>query len=497
MTSRVRTRFAPSPTGFLHIGGFRSAFYAWLLARHCGGDFILRIEDTDQARKVPGAVQLILEGFRWFGIDIDEGPSNEELRAVDDEIHEMPNLQGDFGPYVQSLRLARYREVAEQLIASGHAFRCDCSPEQLAEERKLQEQNKETPGYRGRCRDRNVPADKPHIVRFRMPENPQVSLEDGIRGTITWESIPLRDPILMKSDAFPTYHLAVVVDDHDMRISHAMRGEEWIPSAPLHVLLYQALGWQMPIFCHLPVVLGADGKKLSKRHGATSWSSFRDDGYLPEAVLNFIVRIGWSPGDGDDQEIFSKEELIERFSLDRVNSSSGVFDYDKLNWMNGTYLRALSLDEFTERASDWIRQGGMDPGSPEWQIIGPHIQERAKTFKEIPELLEFARRDGFEPQLSQLFSKKLDKDLATRILRASQERLASLSDFTAAGLERELEDQATALSEKAGPVFLSHRIAVLGKKATPPLCESMQALGRDEVLRRLSLSLERIAGFPG
>ncbi len=482
---RVRTRFAPSPTGKLHIGGFRSAFYAWLLARHFQGDFILRIEDTDRNRLVPGAIQYILEGFSWFGIEIDEGPTDEELKEVDKDITQFPALRGDHGPYVQSLRLPHYQEAAEKLVESGHAFRCDCTPEMLEKERNEQLARKEPPGYSGFCRTREVGKDTPHVVRFKMPPRDPVVMHDGIRGRIEWNSIPLRDPVILKGDGFPTYHLASVVDDHLMEISHVMRGEEWIPTAPLHLLLYEALGWQEPIFCHLPVVLGPDGKKLSKRHGATSWSAFRDEGYLPEALLNFIVRIGWSPGEGDEQEIFSRDELIQKFALDHVNSSSGVFEYNKLNWMNGVYIRELQTEDFSARVQPFLESSGVELSAERWEIIAPSVQERTKLLSEVPEMVRFLEEKPLQRELDQMISKKVSKELAAQVLGAVAERFQALEPFEEEPVDQALKGVASELEQKPGAVFLPVRIAVTGKKATPPLFDSMKALGKEETVRRL------------
>jgi len=342
----VRTRFAPSPTGFQHIGGFRTEFYAYLLAKRHGGQFLLRIEDTDQERLVPGAVAYILKELKWFGMLPDEGPSKEELEKIGEYEEGIAAPGGPCGPYVQSLRLARYREVAEELISKGFCYRCDCTHEMLEKERNEQIARKELPGYSGHCRDQNVSADKAHVIRFRMPEIINVALNDAVKGLVSWDSVPMRDPVLLKSDGFPIYHLAVVVDDHDMRISHVMRGDEWLSSAPLHLKLYEALNWQAPVFAHLPVVLGSDGKKLSKRHGASLVSAFRDEGYLAEALLNFVTLVGWSPGEGEEQEVYTKDELISRFALEQINKASAVFDYAKLEWMNGVYIRNLTLDKF-------------------------------------------------------------------------------------------------------------------------------------------------------
>ncbi|RMG41141.1 MAG: glutamate--tRNA ligase [Candidatus Dadabacteria bacterium] len=488
----VRTRFAPSPTGFLHIGGFRTAIYSWLLARHYGGSFILRIEDTDQSRKVEGAVKYILEGFEWLGIDIDEGPSREELLKVEPDFEDAPDIGGDYGPYVQSLRLELYQQAADKLIASGHAFRCDCTPEMLQAEREKQLANKEFVGYGGRCRDRNVPADKPHVVRFRMPDEINVSIEDAVKGRVSWDSLPMRDPVLLKSDGFPTYHLAVVVDDYNMRISHSMRADEWLPSAPLHVMLYQALGWEMPVFAHLPNVLGKDGKKLSKRHGATSWSVFRDQGYLPEALLNYTALVGWSPGEGEEQEIFSREELIKRFSLEHVNRAGAVFDYDKLTWMNGVYIRNLSMQEFVKRGRPFLEKAGLKVNQERWHMIAPHVQERVKLLPEIVEKVDFLFKDKIERDLSKMFKKGIDRDIAIRIIDEAIIGLSDLKSWSREEIEKLLRDLAVRLELKPGPMFGVIRIAVTGKMVTPPLFESLEALGRGDTLRRLEEARELV-----
>jgi glutamyl-tRNA synthetase len=307
----VRTRFAPSPTGFQHLGGFRTAFFAWLLAKHHGGKFLLRVEDTDQERSVPGAIKFIIEELAWFGIQIDEGPNRAELKSLGEDWDAAPNLGGECGPYIQSLRLPRYKEVAEQLVEKGFAYRCDCTPEMLERERNEQMARKEQPGYSGYCRTRNVGADTKHVVRFKMPQRRAISFNDAIRGRVAWDTIPLRDTVILKSDGFPMYHLAVVVDDHDMKISHVLRGIEWLSSTPIHLLLYEALGWEPPVFAHLPVVNGPDGKKLSKRTGAAKSSELREKGFLAEAVLNYVSLIGWAPGEGSDQEIFTRDGVDE------------------------------------------------------------------------------------------------------------------------------------------------------------------------------------------
>lgn len=487
---RVRTRFAPSPTGMLHIGGMRSAIYSWLLARHCGGDFLLRIEDTDQSRKVPGAVKYILEGFQWFGIDLDEGPSTEDLHLIEPGEQGLTGIGGPHAPYAQSRRLVRYNEIAEQLVEQGAAFRCDCTPEMIERERNEQIARKEVAGYSGYCRTRNVPADTKHVVRFKMPHKASVVIEDGIRGRIEWNSIPLRDPILRKADGFPTYHLAAMVDDHDMEITHILRGEEWIPSTPLHVLLYDALGWERPMFCHVPVVNGPDGKKLSKRHGSTSWSNFKEQGYLPEALLNFVILIGWSPGQGQEKEVFSKEELIKLFTLEGVHSASGVFDYNKLSWMNGLYIRALSLEEFLKRVRPFLQEAKLEVPEERLLPVLAAVQERCKLLTDAGEMLRFLEDKPLERDLGAMLNKNVDKELAKKILLRVADTLETLAEFSHEALDQSLHAIADELQLKTGPVFMCTRIAATGAKNTPPIADSLLALGKTESLRRIRETLE-------
>ncbi len=486
----IRTRFAPSPTGFLHIGGARTAFWAYLLAKKNGGKFILRVEDTDQERKVDGAIASLMRELKWFGIDIDEGPSFEELKEVGESTEGLDSLGGDYGPYIQSHRLKRYQEVVESLIQSGAAYRCNCTAEMLEKERLDQMARRETPGYSGYCRDRNVPSTEKHVVRFKMPFKATVVLEDAVKGKVTWEDPPLRDPVILKSDGFPTYHLAVVVDDHDMKISHVLRGDEWLSSAPLHILIYQALGWEPPVFAHLPVILGPAGKKLSKREGDVFTSSFREAGYLPQALLNFTVLIGWSAGEGVEQEIFSPQELIEKFSLERVNAASGKFDYEKLAWMNGHYIRAMSLEDFTNEAEARITAEGLKYDAAKFSIIAAQVQERVKTFKEIAPMVEFLFKDSIDRELESLTPKGFTAEQTKDLLIKIADSLNELNDFSAANVETALKSLTETLKLKIGNVLVPTRIATTGKKNTPPLFESLQALGKETSVRRVREAAE-------
>lgn len=486
----IRTRFAPSPTGFQHIGGLRTAFFAYLLAKQNGGKFLLRIEDTDRERSVPGAIKYVIEELKWFGIEFDEGPSRDELKQLGEDWDGAPEGGGPYGPYTQSLRLPRYKEVAEELVAKGFAYRCDCTPEMLEQERLEQMARKELPGYSGYCRSRNVPADKPHVIRFKMPQKRSISFIDGIRGKVQWDTIPLRDTVLLKSDGFPMYHLAVVVDDHDMKITHALRGIEWLSTTPIHLLLYEALGWEPVTFAHLPVINGTDGKKLSKRNNAAKSSDLRDQGYLAEAVMNYVTLIGWAPGEGSDQEIFTREELLKLFSLEGINESSGVFDPVKLAWMNGLYIRKLPVEEFISRAQPFLEKEGISIPAHEFAALAPHVQERVKTMTEIGGMVDFLADKPLERQMDAMFQKGMDAAKAREILTLSLERLNALPEFVTEAIDQTLRGVATELGLKPGPAFVALRIAVTGKTITPPLFESFAVLGKDRVLSRIRETLE-------
>ncbi len=490
----VRTRFAPSPTGFAHIGNFRTAIYAWLYARQNNGQFLLRIEDTDRERLVPGAVRYIMESLAWLGLDIDEGPSHEELKAIGEYWDGAPNFGGDCGPYVQSLRKDRYKEAAEKLIELGVAYRCDCTAERLAAEREEQMARKVPHvGYSGYCRDRNVSPDSKHVVRLRIPDAMHAVMNDAAMGEITWDSPSLADPVLLKSDGMPTYHLASVVDDHAMGITHVMRGQEWISTAPIHIYLYQAFGWEPPVFCHLPLILGPDGKKLSKRHGAEPLDVIREKGFLPEAVLNFVTLIGWSSG--DDQEIFSRDELIKAFSLSRINPAGGIFDAEKLQWMNGVYIRNLDSEEFAKRAIPYLEKEGLTVDRKKWDIMAPHVQERAKVLPDVIEKVDYIFKDKIERETAAMFKKGITKEIALQIIDEAKKIIESEQNFEAEVLENDMKAMLEPNGWKIGPTFGVIRIAVTGKTVTPPLFPSIVALGREETLKRLNEARADVEGF--
>ncbi len=478
----VRTRFAPSPTGFQHIGGFRTAMYAWLLAKQNGGQFLLRIEDTDRERLVPGAIKYLVDSLHWLGIDYDEGPNQADLKAINEFSEFAPVEAGKVGPYIQSERLSLYQKEVERLISEGKAYRCDCSSERLEIERLEQMARRERPGYSGYCRTRNLPAGAKTVVRFRLPDQIKLSMNDAVRGVITWDNPPLRDPVILKSDGFPTYHLASVVDDHYMGITHVLRGEEWLPTTPIHILLYEAFGWEKPVFVHLSHILGPDGKKLSKRHGADALTQYEEQGILPEALLNYVSLIGWSVGSGDEQEVFTRDELIQKFSLDGLNSSGGVFDPAKLQWMNGVYLRSLSSEKFTELANKYITSCP----AKSWEIIAPHVQERIKTLPEIIENIEFLCLNDLPREMNAIFNKNVNKEIAKQVVEVVAQKFSSVAVFTVDSIHKALEEVVAESGLKTGQVFPVVRIAVTGKKATPPLSESILALGKEKTLQRLA-----------
>jgi len=474
--SSVRVRFAPSPTGYPHVGNIRTALFNWLFARHSGGSFILRIEDTDAARRVEGAVEAIMDSMKWLGMDWDEGP------------------------IFQSDRLDLYQSEARRLVSTGDAFYCFCTPERLEAVRAEQSRQHLPPRYDGHCRD--LPADEvqsrldsgePAVVRFKMPRSGETTVHDLIRGDVTFSNENLNDYVLLKSDGYPTYHLANVVDDHDMRISHVMRADEWISSTPLHVLLYEALGWEPAQFAHLPMILGPDKSKLSKRHGATMVTEYRDKGYLPEAMVNFLALLGWSLDDKTD--LLSREELIANFSLERVGKTGAVFNMPKLDWMNGMYIRGLTREEFAERALPYL-ENGLNPevsrplNKDYVANVGILVQERVKLLSELPELCGFFFEEALDYPSSMLLVKGLDEADARRALQATLDVARSVDQWATASLEEAIRPLAEKLELSNKHLFGAIRVAISGRNATPPLFETMEVLGRDRCARRLEHALE-------
>ncbi len=487
MCSDVRVRFAPSPTGYLHIGGARTAIYNWLFARHTGGKFILRIEDTDRNRFVPDALQDIMASLRWLGIDWDEGPE----------------AGGDYGSYFQSERLELYQKYAEELIREGKAYRCYCTSERLEQLRKEQEAAKGWVGYDRHClnlTEQELQAGKESgvksVIRFKIPRENRTVFRDLIRGELGFENSTLDDFVLLKSDGFPTYHLANVIDDHFMKISHVMRGDEWIPSTPRHVLLYQAFGWELPQYAHLPIFLAPGGGKLSKRHGATSVREYREKGYLPGALFNFLLLLGWNPG--DDRELFTLQAAAEEFSMERINASPVALSFEKLDWFNGLYIRSLGPEELAGYCLPYLQQAGLlvDP-CPEERFrylvqVMPLVRERLKSIPEIVNLADFFFLEEIPaPQKALLIPKKMDLNQSLQALEGSVDVLRAVSsEFKETDLEEALRSLAAKLGLQDGQVFMPLRVAISGRTATPGIFETLHALGKERVLRRIQNAVE-------
>ncbi|HVP06027.1 MAG TPA: glutamate--tRNA ligase [Dehalococcoidia bacterium] len=482
----VRTRYAPSPTGEPHLGNIRTALYDWLLARHYGGQFILRIEDTDQQRYTEGGVEALEAALRWLGLEWDEGPAKG----------------GPFGPYVQSQRLDIYHQHSDWLIEHDHAYRCYCSPERLEEVRKAQQARKEPPRYDRHCRDltpqqraeQEAGGARP-VVRFKTPLGGETVTHDVLRGIVVFQNSTLDDFVILKSDGYPTYHLAAMVDDHLMEITHVIRGDEWLPSAPRHFLIYQAFGWEPPLFAHVSRILGPDKAKLSKRHGADSVLEYRLKGYLPDAVVNFLALLGWSLD--DHTEIIDRETLIKSFDVDRLIPNPAIFNAEKLLWMNGVYIRELSPDAFAEAVKPYLEEAlSQRIDDALLHRIVPLVQERVRLLSEIVEIADFFFTD--EP-LAYDTGTLLGKKFAGRPGEAAAALLQVVAaaegtaEWTHDSLEAAIRPLAEGLGVKAGDLFGVVRVAVTGKTATPPLFETMEVLGRDVTLERLRAALARLS----
>ncbi len=488
---KPRLRFAPSPTGFQHIGGFRTALFSWLYARHTGGTFVLRIEDTDTARTIEGAVEFLIDGLHWLGMDYDEGPL----------------VGGSYGPYYQTQRESLYKHYAHQLIESGHAYRCYCTPERLDQMRKEQIAQKLPPRYDRRCRylsaeerAANDAAGTPWTVRFAMPLDGETVVHDELHGNISFKNADIDDFIILKSDGLPTYHLAHIIDDHLMEITHLLRAEEWISSAPRHIHIWNALGWQPPLIYHVPDVLGKDKKKLSKRHNAPSWKTFQEQGFLPEAVFNFLALIGWSYD--DKTELFTREELIRAFSLERIGVAGGIYDPEKLAWMNGVYIRKLSLEDFTRLTLPYMERPHSQNGLPD-SIARPLDfdytsrvlnleQERLRTLGEAAAAVSFFYQDE-DYDTSLLIQKGMDAEKTRAALLRVREVLAGIATWDAATLEPPIRELIGETGLKAGQLLGSIRAAVSGRPHTPPLFTMMEVLGRERVMRRIDEAIGRLA----
>lgn len=485
MTNRVRTRFAPSPTGYMHIGNLRTALYAYLFAKANNGDFLLRIEDTDQKRFVADAVDFI----------------NRTLAAAHIIPNEGPDIGGDCGPYIQSQRMDIYKKYAEELIASGHAYRCfcgDCSEEQ--HDAQQAGDAKSFGGYNRACRDleqsvidQYLAEGKPFVIRQRMPLEGEVTFHDVVHGDITIACDTLEDQVILKRDGMPTYNFANVIDDHLMSISHIIRGTEFITSTPKHVLLYKFLGWEPPTFIHLPPVMGKneDGSvsKLSKRHGATGFSQLVDMGYLPEAITNYVALLGWSPK--SEQELFTMDELIAKFSLDGLSKSPAVFDYNKLDWVNSEYFKAMTDTDFAAGAKPFGGKLAEELGD-KWQYLASLLKTRINRYDEIPGQIGFFQKlPDYDADLFNNKRNKVNPEKAAEILPIVIDILNTVEEWTPEGIDAKLQPGVAESGIKMGTFMWPARIALSGQKVTPGgVTEILYILGRDESMARLQKGIE-------
>lgn len=483
----MRTRFAPSPTGLLHIGGVRTALYAWLLAKQTDGKFLLRIEDTDQERSMDGAVENILRTLHWAGLDPEEGVMFRDGLVVQ---------EGAKGPYVQSERLELYRKYADQLVTQGHAYPCFCTPGRLEQMRNEQSARKEAPMYDRLClglskeeSDARIAAGEAHVLRLKVPREESITFDDDIRGLLTFQGHTIDDQVLLKSDGFPTYHLAHVVDDHLMAIDLVLRGEEWLSSLPKHILLFRFFGWEPPRYAHVPLLLNKDRSKLSKRQNDVAAEDYIKKGYFPETILNFLALLGWNPG--TTQELFSREELIEQFSLERVQKAGAVFDLEKLDWLQGQWVRKMSQTDFAERIRPIV--AARYPAAAEdarFVDYAALIQERVTLLPEAVDMLSFLYEapQSVSMELLANAKQKLTPELVQEILPALAEILSGIPDasWTVADLEVTLRAFGEERGWKLGQTLWPLRAVLTGKPFSPGAFEVATALGKDETIARLA-----------
>ncbi|EKS6738812.1 TPA: glutamate--tRNA ligase [Enterobacter ludwigii] len=463
---KIKTRFAPSPTGYLHVGGARTALYSWLFARHNKGEFVLRIEDTDLERSTPEAIEAIMDGMNWL------------------------NLEWDEGPYFQTKRFDRYNAVIDEMLVAGTAYKCYCSKERLDALREDQMAKGEKPRYDGRCRHDHSEhaADEPCVVRFANPQDGSVIFDDQIRGPIEFSNQELDDLIIRRTDGSPTYNFCVVVDDWDMEITHVIRGEDHINNTPRQINILKALNAPVPVYAHVSMINGDDGKKLSKRHGAVSVMQYRDDGYLPEALLNYLVRLGWSSG---DQEIFSREEMINLFSLGAVSKSASAFNTDKLLWLNHHYINTMQ-PEYVATYLQWhIEQANIDTRTgPELAELVKLLGERCKTLKEIAESCRYFYEefDEFDADAA----KKHLRPVARQPLEVVRDKLAAMTDWTAENVHHAIQATADELEVGMGKVGMPLRVAVTGVGQSPALDVTVHAIGKSRSVARINKALDFI-----
>ncbi|QOL24592.1 glutamate--tRNA ligase [Thalassotalea sp. LPB0316] len=462
----LTTRFAPSPTGYLHVGGARTALYSWLYAKKNGGDFILRIEDTDLERSTQESVDAILDGMNWL------------------------NLDWNKGPYYQTQRFDRYKEVIAQLLTSGHAYRCYCTPEEVEAMREEAKAKGEIEKYNGMWRDRtDYPEDKPYVIRFKNPLDGEVVINDVVKGDITISNQQLDDLIIARSDGSPTYNLTVVVDDWDMKVTHVVRGDDHISNTPKQINILKALGAEIPVYAHIPMILGDDGKRLSKRHGAVSVMQYRDDGYLPEALLNYLVRLGWSHG---DQEIFSIEEMIELFDLSGCNRAPSAFNTDKLIWVNQHYMKTMAPSYVAKHLAWHMADQGIDTSNgPALEEIVKVQADRVKTLKEMAQISSYFYQDFTE--FDAAAAKKHLRGVAQEPLALVKDKLAALENWQPEAIHEAINATAAELEVGMGKVGMPLRVAATGAGNSPSLDITLALLPKEKVLARIDMALAVVA----
>lgn len=488
----VRVRFAPSPTGYLHIGGLRTALYNYLFAKKNNGKFILRIEDTDQTRFIEGALENLIDSLQWAGIEYDEG-----VFVKDGELVQV----GEYGPYIQSERLDIYNEYVEKLIQSGHAYYCFCSKERLDEVRDEQRAKGLVPKYDGLCRNvpieeakKRIESGESYVVRLKLPHNYEIKFHDLVRGHITINTDDVDDQVLLKSDGFPTYHMAVVVDDHLMKISHIVRGEEWLPSTPKHVYLYEAFGWEKPVYVHLPTVLNKERKKLSKRHGDVAVGDFKAKGYFPEGLVNYLALVGWSPE--DNEEILTMEDLIDKFSFERVSKTGGIFDKDKLDWVNAHYIKDCPLDELTDKVVPYLVEAGFIDDSfrednREWlELLVDTVRDSLHNISETTDKVEFIFNDEFEITGEDELEIIAEKDAGTVIegIRNQLKGVDVIDMKYAKGFMKSIQKETGVKGKK---LFMPARVALTGSAHGPEFVNVLVLLGKDKILKRIEYIKEK------
>jgi len=478
MNNEVRVRFAPSPTGYLHLGSLRTALFNYLFARHHNGKFILRIEDTDQSRKVEGAVENLINILNDMGLNYDEGPG----------------VGGEYGPYFQSERLDMYKEYCDELLANGHAYYAFETAEELDEMRKVQQMQGKQTMYdrRAKVLTENEVKEKlasgvPYVIRLKVPLDTEIRFTDIIRGNVKIDTNLVDDQVLLKSDGFPTYHLANVIDDHFMKITHIIRGEEWLTSVPKHIILYNAFGWEVPQMAHVPLILNPDKSKLSKRQGDVATEDYLKKGYLKEALLNFMTLLGWNPGDGEEKEIFTKAELIEKFSIERVNSAGAVFNVEKLNWMNGEYIKNYDIDALTELIIPYLNAGGIDTSNlPKTKRVVSAIRNYINKLDESAEAAKvYYNEVSIQPEQNEIVKSETSK----QVFALLQSKIEQLLEITTDNFKPALSEVQKESGVKGKNLFMPVRLALTCEEHGPELGLIAFVLGKEEVLKRLKAFL--------